>query len=481
MKRIFIVIALFVGILPLANAQWTSPGNGTEYSLKELSEISNGTVVKEGGDYIINADLTISASDILTILDDCLNIIVRDALITINGSMVCRNDLQVTVKGDPIFSFLFDGAASCVIKNIDFSYGSGIKLINTSISFENCNFINQDMGYSSAAVSFFMCGPVFRNCRFIENEGAAISSAANNQSSPKIYNCVFERNVTSNANTPQINLGPGGMLDTIYIVENTINGAYDNVGGISVSDMLGVGNTKVLLKNNIIRNNRYGYNQQGNSISSLIIGNEFVGNNLETNPENGGSGVSIYGSSTNCKAKLRHNLITGSLWGVTAINLNNIDMGTVRDWGFNQIFDNSNNQTHYDLYNNSSCDITAVGNWWGIMDENEVENRIVHKNDNPDFGLVTYLPLWNVNAVNEDVAADFAVVPNPVRNGVITVVFGQPAAGEVNVYNITGQKIQSQPVDNDMVDARFEIYEAGTYIVEVKTATGRSVKKVIVM
>ena len=57
---------------------------------------------------------------------------------------------------------------------------------------------------------------------------------------------------------------------------------------------------------------------------------------------NGGSGISIYGSSTNNKAILRNNLITGNLWGITAIYYHDIDMGTEDDWGYNEIHDNSN-------------------------------------------------------------------------------------------------------------------------------------------
>ena len=68
---------------------------------------------------------------------------------------------------------------------------------------------------------------------------------------------------------PQINLGPGAE-DTIYIIGNLVDGTYAtfHTGGISVADLMGIGDTKILLKDNVIRNNRYGYNQQGYHLSS---------------------------------------------------------------------------------------------------------------------------------------------------------------------------------------------------------------------
>lgn len=480
MRKIFLTLALIVGFVPMINAQWTSPGDGVYYFLKELVGISNGTVTQEQGDFFINADLTISENDVLVIHDDVLNIIVRDALITIKGSMVCDNNMQVNVKGEPSFRFLFENATNCNIKNIDFSQGSGLKLISSGVSFENCSFMNQNTEVNNAAVNFFMCSPVFENCTFIANEGAAISSAANNQGSPKILNCTFERNVTSNTNMPQINLGPGSMFDSIYIVGNTIIGGSNMSGGIAVADLMGTGSTTVLLKDNVVRNNRYGYNQQGNSISSLIVGNEFVDNNLETNPMYGGSGISIYGGSTNCKAKLRNNKITGNLWGITAINLNDIDMGTENDWGYNMIYENSNNGILYELYNNSSCDIMAVGNWWGTVDEQKVEELIVHKNDDPSLGLVTFLPIWKDDDVNEVAALNAVIAPNPVSNGILIVTLAEAISAEVSVYDLFGRKLKSQIIENEINTINVESLKSGVYFVEVRNGDSKTVQKVVI-
>jgi hypothetical protein len=116
---------------------------------------------------------------------------------------------------------------------------------------------------------------------------------------------------------------------------------------------------------------------------------------------NGGSGISIYGSSTNNKAILRNNLITGNLWGITAIYFHDIDMGTEDDWGYNEIHDNGNGGTVYDLYNNSSCDLSAVGNKWGTTNYDEIESHIYHQVDDPSLGLVTFYPYVGSEGVEE--------------------------------------------------------------------------------
>ena len=118
---------------------------------------------------------------------------------------------------------------------------------------------------------------------------------------------------------------------------------------------------------------------------------------METNPNNGGSGISIYGSTTTCGAKLRRNLIHGNLWGITAIYNHNIDMGTAEDPGGNVLYDNGNNNVEYELYNNSSCNMSAIGNYWGNNDATHAEDVIYHQPDNSSYGLVTYNPITELN------------------------------------------------------------------------------------
>ena len=404
MKRLCLLIALVSGLVSAINAQWVSPGDGTTYTFPDLVEVTEGVVTVGENGYVINADLTISANDVLKIDDQVVRIDVAEVLVTINGSMVCTNTDRVKFYGlneTQHFSMRFENATGCNIKMMYFSDGAGIKVIESDVTFDDVKFVYFTRDYSNSVINILNCNPTIKNCYFMLNEGSAIGSPVNGMASPQILNCDFDTNVNG-INAPQINLGPGAE-DTIRIVGNEIYTimAQWYVGGISIADLMGMESTKVLLKDNIIRDSRYGYNQQGERISSVIVGNQFINNNHEENPMNGGSGISIYGNSTTNKAFLRNNLITGNLWGITAIYYHDIDMGTEDDWGYNEIHDNGNGGVIYDLYNNSACDLMAVGNKWNSTDYDEIESHIYHQADDPTLGLVTYIPYIGWEGIGE--------------------------------------------------------------------------------
>ena len=483
MKKTILFLA-FIGFWSMLNAQWTSPGNGTTYTMPDLVAASNGVVTNTGDVFTVNADLTISENDILNIDDQVSRIDAPGVLITIKGSMVSNNSEtnRVKIYGTMTnqFSMRFENAINCNLKHMYFSDGSGIKVVESEVTFDDVKFLYFTRDYASAAIDIFNCDPVIKNCIFQDNEGAAISSPANGQSSPQILNNSLDANVNG-FNSPQINLGPGGE-DTIRIVGNTIDDhwAQWHVGGISIADLMGVGSTKVLLKDNIVKEGRYGYNQQGATISSVIVGNQFIDNFNEENPMNGGSGISIYGTTVNNKAVLRDNVITGNLWGITAIYLHDIDMGTEDDWGNNVIHDNYNSGTVYDLYNNSACDIMAVGNSWGTTSEEFIENHIVHQNDDPSLGLVTFIPFIGYDAVNEVKTSSFEVWQNPVSKGNFTLTLEKAMPSEVVIYNLNGQRIMSKRIENKTNTINVNALESGVYFVVVKNTEGKVVKKIII-
>lgn len=405
MKKSFLFLIAIFAIVIDVHGQWVSSGDGTTYTMPDLVDVTEGVVTVGENGFVINADITISANDILKIDDQVERIDAAEILVTINGSMVCTNTDRVKFYGlneTHHFSMRFENATDCNIKKMYFSDGAGIKVIDSDVTFDDVKFVYFTRDYSNAVIDIFNCDPVIKDCYFMLNHGAAISSPANGQASPQILNCDFDTNVTDNVNTPQINLGPGGN-DTIRIVGNEVYTimAQWYVGGVSVADLMGTGSTKVLLKDNIIKEGRYGYNQQGQTISSVIVGNQFIDNYHEDNPMNGGSGISIYGTTVNNKAILRNNVITGNLWGITAIYLHDIDMGTEEDWGYNEIHDNGNAGEVYDLYNNSACDIMAVGNNWGTIIEEEIADHIVDQIDDPSFGLVTFYPYVGSEGIDE--------------------------------------------------------------------------------
>ena len=449
MRKLLPTLLFIIALSSLANAQWTSPGDGTTYTLPDLVAATDGVVTNAGTEFTIHQDLTISNNDVLLIDNQVSRIDAPGVLITINGSINCNfTGDRVKLYGTETqqFSMRFENASNCLMKKLYLSDGAGIKVIESDITFDDVKFTYFTRGYSNAVIDIFNCDPEIKNCYFMLNQGAAISSPANGQASPQILNCEFDTNVNG-INSPQINLGPGST-DTIRIVGNEIYTFYASWfgGGISVADLMGVGDTKVLLKDNIIRECRYGYNQQGQTISSVITGNQFTDNNHEDNPMNGGSGISIYGTSANCKAILRDNVITGNLWGITAINIHDIDLGTEEDWGKNEIHDNGNNGTIYDLYNNATCDIMAIGNNWGATQEQVVEDHIFHQTDDPSLGLVTFIPFFGYDQIEE----------LPIESATIDLT-------SAVIYSITGQRVNHKSL------------KPGVYIVMTKQGTNKIV------
>ena len=449
MRKLLPTLLCIFGLTSFVNAQWICPGDGTTYTLPDLVTATDGVVTNAGNVFDIHADLTISEKDVLLINDQVIRINAPGVLITINGTMTCTNTERVKIYGgenDP-FSMRFENATECHLHKMYFSDGAGVKVIESDITFDDVKFVYFTTDYCHAAIDILNCDPVINDCYFMLNQGAAISSPANGQSSPQITNCELDANV-DNLNMPQINLGPGGE-DTIRIVGNNIHGTWAvyHTGGISIADLLGIGDTKVLLQNNVIKDSRYGYNQQGQTISSLIYENQFVNNTYEDNAMNGGSGISIYGTSVNNKAVIRGNVITGHLWGITAINLHDIDLGTEEEWGSNEIHGNGNGGVTYDLYNNASCDITAIGNNWGTTSEQAVEDHIVHQVDDPSLGLVTFIPFLGYDHLEELQIETEAI---DLTNAVI--------------YSITGQRVSHDSL------------KPGVYVVQ----TAQGARKIII-
>ena len=449
MKKFLPVLLFVISLTTSLNAQWVSPGDGSTYTLPDLVAATEGVVTNVGTVFTIHQDLTISHSDVLLIDNQVTRIDAPGVLITINGSFTCNHTGdRVKLYGTETqqFSMRFENASNCLMRKMYLSDGAGIQLVESEVTFDDVKFVYFTTEYCHSVIDIFNCDPVINNCYFMLNDGAAISSPANGQSSPQITGCELDANVNG-YNVPQINLGPGGD-DTIRIVGNNIHGTWAtfHTGGISVADLMGVGDTKVLLKDNIVKDGRYGYNQQGQTISSVITGNQFINNNHEDNPMNGGSGISIYGTTNNNKAILRNNVITGNLWGITAIYLHDIDLGTEEDWGRNEIHNNGNGGVTYDLYNNATCDIMAVGNDWGVTSEALVEDHIFHKVDDPSLGYVTFIPFVGYDQIEEINATEI-----------------DPTKAEI--YTIAGQRVKSS-----------ESLKPGIYIVLIE----QKAKKIII-
>ena len=489
MKRFVLFIALTLVQVSLMMGQWTSPGNGTVYSLRDLAEVSDGCVTYEENlnAYLIHADLTISPNDRLEVVLEDFGEIDADAV-----AILCEGDILITVKGsfwvnpseeldvyieprenNHLSMRLEQCTGPCLFANTKFFYLSGIQVINSEVTFDDCLFQSFDMQYSTGAIHYENCSPTLKNCIFQGNYGSAINFGVNTKGSPQIFGCEFRYNVLSYLDMPQVDLGPGAD-DTIRIINSKVIGLYPLEGGISVSDTMDISSSKVLLQNNHIAHNRYGYHQQGNRIDALIIDNEIECNCIDPDPVNSCSGICIHGASHDCKATIRHNLIEGNLYGVTVLDKAVVDMGTAENPGNNILYDNHNSgqgtDQAYALYVKGVNDVSAVGNYWGGSTEEFAESVIYHRPDlGEDHGLVTYSPILTQNnwEVEEEQALPTSVYPNPTR-GWVTLQMEEADGFEYEVFNIQGQQVMRGHAEGSETMIDLGPLPSGIYLVALK-------------
>ena len=444
MKKLLPLI--FLTCFSFCYSQITTPGNGARFTFSDFVSDTSGSVTSpEAGVFILSQNLTISVNDTLWLDAATQSVQIADTVtLTILGCVQCEDrDNPLEINGmqsnsNTSFEWRFEEAASSVLKNVKIAAAESITLIQSSVSIQFCEFSQ----FNSQVIKYLNCNPIILHCNFHDNQQAAISSGANVEGSPIICYNQFYHNVLNNSNQPQINLGPGTSGRDIIIEGNTIDGCSPMSGGIAIANLMNIGSTTAVIRDNTVENNRYGYTQQGTNIYAIIEDNTFRNNNLETNPMNGGSGISIYGNDTTCAAKLRRNVITGNLWGITAIYYHSIDMGTADDFGHNSLYDNGNDGVTYALYNNANSSMTAVGNYWGGNTEEFAESVIFHRPDLGDnYGLVLYTPILTEEeegiSDNETVAIN--IYPNPTHDN-LTVESESPIR-EISVFDQMGRTI----------------------------------------
>lgn len=423
----FLMVVLFAALFSTkVQAQYVTPGNNLSLSLDQLVSLSGGVVSFSNNTYFVNSALTIAATDTLRINQPAVVRVASGIRIEVSGTiisdpvsgMVYFTAIDTTTASTNFRGFRFDNSQGNVFRNTDVSYGGGLQLIASSALFEYSSFRKNGSSNVSAVITYSASSPIIRYCLFYENARSAIGSGANVTGSPHIIGNILIRNTTDNSNRPQINIGPGAA-DSIYIISNYIEGFYTMAGGIGISNLLSTGSTKAVVRDNYVVNNRYGYAQIGNNISSVITDNYFGGNNIQGLPASGGSGINFQASGSGNTAIVRRNIITGNLWGVTIQSSANPNFGTANDPGGNIFYENGNTGDIFALYNNTALPVTAIGNYWGTNDPLEAEAYIFHQPDQASLGLVTYLPILELHPN----VLSFAFLPddNPTLT---TAIFG---------------------------------------------------------
>jgi hypothetical protein len=174
-----------------------------------------------------------------------------------------------------------DSTSSSIIRKMILEYASGgLKITDCSPMIDSCIFRNNNTvtAFNNGTLATFRTTATIQNCKFLNNQRAAIQGGANIANAPRIINCYFLGNNILNGNVPQINMGATGT-DTIKIIGNQILRASTNSGGIG---FLPTGTCNVLITGNVIKNNRYGINLQGgNTINALVSYNQIDSNNTQ--------------------------------------------------------------------------------------------------------------------------------------------------------------------------------------------------------
>lgn len=484
-KNIVLAIMAFALLNAVALAQYISPGNNSSFDLSDLVSVSAGAVTLESDGYHFHADITISSSDTLHLLDDGSLVIHEGILWTIEGVLVSNPPTQFEIssaEGEGNFQGIrFDNSSASNLQNLVFNRGGGIKLVESSLEIRNCEFYDFVQDYSTATIDLFHANPLIRDSYFENNAGAAIASGANGASSPRIINNVLLSNVSSNGNYPQINLGTSDGLQPIRIDSNQIVGQYIMSGGIAVSTLAG-GNASAIITNNEVYDNRYGIAMIGSNISSVINNNILIGNNIQGDAMQGGSGINFYGGATNTSI-VSDNIIMENLWGIT-IQLNaqpNFGDGTDTSPGRNWIEDNQNSFQVYGLYNNTPGDIYAINNYWGTTDLAVAETYIFHQNDDVSLGLVHFDPMW-IDPVGISDLSDhstFLVYPNPCSDYLEIQGYSEEVT-RFEVVNLTGEFISYGQLQNGKTRIEVSKWPAGSYIVKIYTQNQVNYTKLLV-
>lgn len=495
-KLLLILPVLLLSIY--AFAQYSTPGTGVNWDLTDLVDNSGGAVTLEtNGQYTISQDITVAASDTVSIMT-AEEINMADAIqITVNGVMLCDPQgagvIFFKAQNDHYLGFRFEDSEGSSFTDTYFKKGGGIKLISSYVEFYGCDFTEFNQENSTGTINLSHSAPLIQGCSFTYNDGPAVMSGANTDSAPQIFECEIKFNVVENGNTPQINLGTSGA-DSIRIMNCQIIGNPDNdmAGGIAVTTLIG-GMAYARIEGNVIRDNRYGITCYGSSVGTLIRDNEIRDNNTQNEPNLGGSGINYYGTETNVSV-VTGNIITGNLWGITIQNAAQPNFGQLEgdiiNPGTNTFMDNGNNGAVYDLYNNTPNPIMAQNNYWGTDDPDVVEEHIFHQPDDPSLGLVDYLPLYSPPvSINEPgvESNDFiSVYPNPASKHVNLNVgkafteTGLPV--EVEICDVSGRVLKSLKLQNGATSQRIALPDnfTGFTIISVRSGELKSATKILV-
>ena len=419
---LFLTAVLSAVTLQATAEGFKTAGNGTTYTMKKLLQTEEAGVktvntASESAGYLLTQNDTIAEGDFF-VMDDDVRLEFADGV-----ALVLEGEADFRLTKGSTFDMQFDPMSDredwkpvgLVIRN-----SKGIEITNATfftvgiqsmtkgdVTLRNCRFYGNN-GVNAAALYFTSAAEscTVENCLFERCNRAAIGSAANASQPMTIRNCTFTENSTDNRNIPQINIT---AASDIRIEDCQLTGYEENtmVGGIGISNFMSYEDTHALVSRCEITDNRYGITTFGPT-DIRIEDCRLTDNNHETNPMNGGSGISLYDPYGKTTAVIAGNEIERNLWGVTVIGCKEVSLGEptslrVASPGGNVFKDNGFDGERYDLYNNSTLTIYAQNNTWSVISqtEEEIESVIFHKHDDERLGEVIFMPAAEQTGIRE--------------------------------------------------------------------------------
>ncbi|KJJ40113.1 MULTISPECIES: T9SS type A sorting domain-containing protein [Flavobacteriaceae] len=487
MKKIILsTFLLFLTFIAFAQ-DYTTPNTGVIWTLDDIAAASPTTITISGSDYTLLGNLTIAENDAV-IIDSDLTLLIDDAkLITVFGAFtVNSNAVTITALDEnaPYEGFRFEEFSEIDIRNAVIDNGGGLRVLTETFSIDNCTLTDNVSGATTSAVIQLSRGmPQITNNTISFNENPAIGSAANSTVSAYIFNNMIEGNNQANSNRPQINLGPTMANEFTEIIQNTIIGdpALELAGGIAIANFVG-GNVNVVIDNNIIRGNRYGITILGINDSAEITNNIIEDNNIQGDPNLGGSGINLNSSTASEDVIISGNEIRRNLWGITLQGSASANLGDdANNPGENIFAENENGGQVYALYNNTANPISAKHNCWiegQQSTEQQVEDVIFHNVDDPALGLVTFDPfLCGILGVADNAVENFSFYPNPVKNEInFNNIF---SFSTVEIYGVQGNLISSEIISEGQNSLPINL-PSGLYFVNFRNDAQTVTEKMIV-
>ena len=487
MKKIILsTFLLFLTFIAFAQ-DYTTPDTGVTWTLDDIAAASPTTITISGSEYTLLGNLTISENDTV-IIDSDLTLLIDDAkLVTVFGTFtVNSNAVTITALDEnaPYEGFRFEEFSTINISNATIEYGGGLRVLTETFSIDNCTLTNNVSGATTSAVIQLSRGlPQITNNTISFNENPAIGSAANSTVSAYIFNNMIEGNNQANSNRPQINLGPTMANEFTEIIQNTIIGdpALEQAGGIAIANFVG-GNVNVVIDNNIIRGNRYGITILGINDSAEITNNIIEDNNIQGDPNLGGSGINLNSSTASEDVIISGNEIRRNLWGITLQGSASANLGDdANNPGENIFAENENGGQVYALYNNTANPISTKHNCWiegQQSTEQQVEDVIFHSVDDPTLGEVIFEPfLCGILGVVDNTLENVSFYPNPVKNEInFNNIY---SFSTVEIYGVQGNLIVSETISEGQNSLSINL-PSGLYFVNFRNDAQTVTEKMIV-